>query len=461
MNDTILVVDDDASIRFALSEALKKGGHPDVDTASSAEEALTKASRTNYDVILLDVRLPGMSGIEAIEHIRKAGCTSEIIVMTAHGSKDVALTAVRKGAYDFFSKPFSIAEMGIIVRRALEKRRLQNEVRALRQKLSRNNSARHIIGESQAIRQVIYQVEKIAPLEATTLITGESGTGKELVADLVHSLSKRADKPFIKINCAAIPDTLLESELFGYEKGAFTGAAESKPGKFQLANGGTIHLDEIGDMPLGLQAKLLRVIEQKTIERLGGRETLSLDTRIIATTNQDLNNLVTDNKFRGDLYHRLNVAQIHIPPLRERKEDIPSLVEHFTQEIKIKHGLDFKGISKEAMAELFAYHWPGNVRELANTLERAMILASEPILSANDISAAMRGRPKYFETGTESAMSLNETLQMIERQMIQYALRKNKGVQTAAARDLGLSAKNMWKKINKHQIVIDHYRRHG
>ncbi len=458
MPERILVVDDDPGMQAALQEVLNKRGY-EGDAAFSAEEALQKVARTSYDLILLDVRLPGISGIEAIPRIINSGDQGDIIMMTAHGSKEMALEAIAKGAYDYFTKPFNLKEMDIVIKRAIERRRLKVEVERLKSTLQKEDGIIHrIVGNSQEIKHVKAMIQRIAPLETTVLITGESGTGKELVADLIHSLSPRATGPFIKINCASIPENLLESELCGHEKGAFTGAVTMKEGKFELAHRGTILMDEIGEMPYALQAKLLRLVEQKQFERLGGKKPISVDVRIIAATNQDLSALIKGKQFREDLYYRLNVATVHIPPLRERKDDLPILIDHFLREINVKLGTHVTSVSREGMEFLLSHNWPGNIRELANLLERAVILCSGKTLSGEEARMAFQKSPRISDTpDREAAISLGETLDEIEKSLIINALRKNRGRQCDAARDLGLNPKNLWKKIRKHQIekVVD------
>lgn len=453
MQERILVVDDDPSVQAALFKALGKRGYQ-VEQATSAEQALEMMKGTGFDLIVLDVKLPGMSGIDAIPRIREMDPKVVIIVITGLDSKDVALQAVRSGAYDFFPKPFSYGEIEIVIKRALDKRRLEREAEALRERLVGVASGR-FVGQSDSMRRIIEMVGRVAPLDTSVLITGESGTGKEMIADLVHFQSKRAAGPFVKINCAAIPENLLESELFGFEKGAFTGAQAQKPGKFELANHGTILLDEVGDMPLSIQAKLLRAVEEKQVERLGGTSVLSVDVRIIASTNQQLPALIEQKRFREDLYYRLNVASIHIPPLRERKEDLPLLVEHFLAEINQKLGTRLLGLSEEAMEMVLRYNWPGNVRELAHVLERAAIMSDGPTLHAADLRSSMERSSTGTAPGAEERpVSLPRLLHRIERTMILDALRKHKGLQTEAAKALGLSPKNLWKKIRKHGIDV-------
>jgi two-component system response regulator AtoC len=453
MPERILVVDDDESVQSALSKALTKRGYS-VEQFGSAEPALEAMKGKPFDLVLLDVKLPGISGIEAFPLMKELDPNVVIIVMTGHDTRDVALNAIRAGAYDYFAKPFNLGEMEIIVRRALEKRRLERELQALRDRLAPRDYP-HLIGESESIKAVTALVERVARLESNVLITGDSGTGKELVADMIHARSKRAGGPFIKINCAAIPETLLESELFGHERGAFTGAHSQKPGKFELAQNGTILLDEVGDMPFSIQAKLLRVVEQKQVERLGGRKPVSLDARIIASTNQDLPELIGSKAFRQDLYYRLNVASVHLPPLRERKEDVPLLVRHFLQEINLRMGVDLSGISRDAMEVLLAYDWPGNVRELSNILERAAILSIGSTLNLVEVRSAFQRTPmKISVAGEDKAISLRQTLEDVERRLIVDAVQKSGGVQSEAAKALGLSPKNLWKKIQKHAIIV-------
>lgn len=453
MPERILVVDDDPGMQAALQEVLAKRGY-EGDSAFSAEEALEKTAANSYDLILLDVKLPGISGLEAIPRIMSQGDQGDIIMMTAHGSREMALEAIGKGAYDFFTKPFNLQEMDIVIKRAIERRRLKGEVERLKSRLCKEAGLiEKIIGASRCMKQLKGMIQRIAPLETTVLITGESGTGKELVADLIHSLSPRVSGPFIKINCASIPENLLESELCGHERGAFTGAVSMKEGKFELAHKGTILMDEIGEMPFTLQAKLLRLVEQKQFERLGGKKAITVDVRIIAATNQDLTSLIKEKRFREDLYYRLNVGAIYVPPLRERKDDLPLLIDHFLREINVKLGTNVTAVSREGMELLLNHDWPGNVREFANLLERAVIHCSGRTLSGEEVSMAFQRAPRIEETSErETAISLGETLDEIEKTLIITALRKNKGKQSDAARSLGLNPKNLWKKIRKHHI---------
>uniref|UniRef100_I2PZL4 Response regulator with CheY-like receiver, AAA-type ATPase, and DNA-binding domains n=1 Tax=Desulfovibrio sp. U5L TaxID=596152 RepID=I2PZL4_9BACT len=454
----ILVIEDDAAFRAMLCEALASKGYEPLGLGS-AEEGVARARAEAFDLVLTDVMLPGMDGIEGLSRLKEASPGCDVIVMTGYATKEKALDAVRLGAYDFFAKPFSLAEMEVVIRRALERRSLIEELARLKSALAGGRGP-NIVGQSPVMRAVVDMVRRVAPLDSTVLITGESGAGKEVVADAVQAMSKRADTPFIKVNCAAIPESLLESELFGHEKGAFTGAVALKKGKFELADHGTIMLDEIGDMPLFLQPKLLRAVEQKQIERVGGTRPIDIDIRIIAATNQDLQTLVAEKKFRADLYYRLSVAAIPLPPLRDRKEDLPLLVGHFLERINPRIGVNLRGVSREGMQLLYACDWPGNVRQLANALERAAIVSTGDVLTASDVARALDG-PARLEPAeaacVHEAGNLRDTLQDMERNMIVSALKKAGGVQKDAARLLGVSPKNLWNKIQKHGIGAADY----
>lgn len=446
----ILIVDDNQELQTILRKFFEKAGHF-VEAVSSAEEAFDALKRTCFDVVVMDVVMPGISGIEAIPFIKEIDAEVSIIMMTGYDSTDVAVESLKRGAYDHFAKPFKFNDIETTIRRALIKRMV----------LQRKGS-NEIIGESIPIKRIKELIEMVAPLESTVLITGESGTGKELVADMIHSQSRRCEGPFVKINCAAIPENLLESELFGFEKGAFTGANIQRQGKFELADNGTILLDEIGEMPLNIQAKLLRIVEQKQIDKLGGNKPVSVDTRIIASTNQDLIEQISRQKFRQDLYYRLNVVSIHLPPLRERIEDVPVLTQHFLDKIGIKMGISLQ-ITDAALEILISYDWPGNVRELANLLERAGIFRNgKSVIDMPEIRMAFN----QF-TGTlplsakdpdaqlfidENGISLMETMKQVEKKLIIKALSKSNGVQSEAAKMLGLNPKNLWKKIQKYSI---------
>jgi len=452
MPEKILLIEDDAAFQAMLCEALEARGYA-VLCAGSAEEGLRRLSDTAFDLILTDVKLPGASGIEAIPRLKEAGPGADIIVMTAYSTRETAVKAVKLGAYDYFSKPFSLSELEVVIRRTLEKQRLQAEVSSLRETLMKKGPLSKIIGQSLSMRQVVSLVARVAVLDTTVLITGESGTGKELIADALHGLSPRATGPFIKVNCAAIPENLMESELFGHEKGAFTGAGASRPGKFELAQKGTLLLDEIGDMPLTIQPKLLRSVEQKQVERLGGGRPMDIDVRILAATNQDLRARVKEKVFREDLYYRLNVASIPLPPLRERKQDIPLLAGHFLDAINARLGTALTGPAPGALDELMAHDWPGNVRQLANTLERAAINAKTPALAAGDVKRALQTLDRQIpDLAPSSGLPLREALRETEKDLIVQALAKTKGRQKSAANLLGITPKNLWNKIKKHGL---------
>ena len=462
MAERILLIEDDAAFRDMLTEALTGRGFR-TDAAGTAEDGLALLSRGGFDLVLTDVRLPGMTGIEAIPRMRRAAPETDIIVMTAYSAKESAVEAVRLGAYDFFAKPFSLAELEVVVRRALERRRLSAEVRRLQRAVDSGGPLSRIIGQGRAMESVKEQVARVAPLQTTVLVTGESGTGKELISETIHALSPRAAGPMVRVNCAAIPENLLESELFGHRKGAFTGAGEDRAGRFEQAHKGTLLLDEIGDMPLSVQPKILRAVEGKLVERLGGGRPLAVDVRIVAATNQDLAALISQRCFREDLYYRLNVAAIHLPPLRQRLEDVPALAEHVVSRLRLAPGVTVEGLEPEATARLMEHHWPGNVRQLANVLERASITAQGRRISADDVERALAGpsvarqpahapQPALPGPPLDGSVPLKQRLAGLERQLILQALEQAGGRQTEAARLLGIGPKNLWNKLQKHGI---------
>jgi two-component system response regulator AtoC len=456
LSEKILIVDDDRAFQGMLVEALTDKGYV-VETAPTAEEGIKKAGAGSYDLILHDIKLPGMSGLEALPHLADAAPGVDVIVMTGYASKDSGVQAMQKGAYDYFTKPFSLSEMEVVVRRAMEKRRMQVELIELK-KHGKSSPLNDIIGQSPAMMAVKERIARVAELNADVLIMGETGTGKELVSDTIHALSARAKGPFVKINCAAIPENLIESELFGHEKGAFTGATAAKQGKFEQAKAGSIMLDELGEMPIHLQPKLLRAVEQKQAERLGGNKPIKYDVRIIAATNQDLEERIKDGLFRSDLYYRLNVATLILPPLRERKTDLPQLGEFFLQRANRRLGTDIASISAEAMEIFFNYDWPGNVRQFANAVERAAIFCTTSSITAAEVDQAFSNKQPVAQDGTqqtalpETDLPLKQALIQYERHLIETALRRASGTQTDAADALGISAKNLWNKLKKHGI---------
>jgi len=452
--ERVLVVDDDRAFQGMLVEALTDKGY-EVDTASTAEDGIKKAGAGDFDLILHDIKLPGMSGLDALPHLAEAAPGVDVIVMTGYASKDSGVVAMQRGAYDYFTKPFSISEMEVVVRRALEKRRMQVELTELK-KHGGASPLNSIIGQSAPMMAVKERIARVAGLNADVLVMGETGTGKELVSDTIHALSARTKGPFVKINCAAIPENLIESELFGHEKGAFTGANTMKQGKFELAKGGSVMLDEIGDMPLHLQPKLLRAVEQKSAERVGGAKSINYDVRIIAATNQELEKRVEDGEFRSDLYYRLNVATLVLPPLRERKSDLPQLAEFFLDRANRRLGTDIARVSSEAMEIFFNYDWPGNVRQFANAVERAAIFCSSDMITPAEVDQAFSNAQPvadaHIPLPTGEGVPLKQALIDYEKMLIQNALRACGGVQTEAASALGISAKNLWNKLKKHGI---------
>ena len=442
-----------------LLEALTDKGY-EVETAPTAEEGIVKAGAGSFDLILHDIKLPGMSGLEALPHLADAAPGVDVIVMTGYASKDSGVQAMQRGAYDYFTKPFSLSEMEVVVRRAMEKRRMQVELTELK-KRGKSSPLNDIIGQSAPIMAIKERIARVAELNADVLIMGETGTGKELVSDTIHTMSARGKGPFIKLNCAAIPENLIESELFGHEKGAFTGATSAKQGKFELAKGGTILLDELGEMPLHLQPRLLRAVEQKQAERLGGAKPVKYDVRIIAATNLDLEKQVEQGEFRSDLYYRLNVATLILPPLRDRKSDLPQLADFFLDRANRRLGTDITAISADAMEIFFNYDWPGNVRQFANAVERAAIFCTSAVITPAEVDQAFSNKQPAQEATAalpESDLPLKHALIQYERYLIENALRRAGGTQTDAADALGISAKNLWNKLKKHGIDPTHYK---
>jgi two-component system response regulator AtoC len=454
MKESILVVDDEDVSRFVLREALSKRGYS-IEEAPDAETAIRKVAAGSFDLILLDIQLPGLSGIDAISKLKEIDPTVIILMITAFGSKEMALDALKKGAYDYFVKPFKMEEMEIVVKRSLERRRLAIEIRTLQEQLTEAFQVRNIIGRSGAMQEVVKLVSRVADTNATVLIWGETGTGKELVARAIHQASSRKAKPMVKLNCAGIPEGLLESELFGFEKGAFTGATERKIGKFELADGGTIFLDEIGDMNLQAQAKILRILQEMEFERLGGVKPIKIDTRVIAATNRDLTQAVKEGSFREDLFHRLNLFSIHVPALRERIEDVPILAAHFLEDASRRFERQVHSISAEAMDSLMKYRWPGNVRELKNTIDRAVLIADGDTLTSKSLpiqTAQQKGETRAPSSETQG--NLEETLANIERQLVIDALERADGVQRHAAKLLGITERVLWYKVKKLGIDV-------
>ncbi len=435
MNGRILVIEDEDKLRRVIELQLKGAGF-EVDQAASAEDALKLADRA--DLVLTDLRLPGITGLEFISQMRRQNSRTPVIVMTAFGTIENAVEAMKSGAVDFLPKPFSLDHLMAVVEKALEVRSLRDENRKLREELGQRYEFSNLVGRSPGMREIFATITRIAPTRATVLLAGESGVGKDMIARAIHQHSPRADRPFVKINCAALPENLMESELFGYEKGAFTGANATKIGKFEMADTGTVFLDEIGDVPPSIQVKLLRILQEREFERLGSNKTKHIDVRVLAATNVDLRAALEQGAFREDLYYRLNVLPIDIPPLRERKEDIPFLAGHFIK----KYAKDVDGrvdsISEAAIQKLIQYHWPGNVRELENVMERSMVLSPGPALDAEDIR--LDSAPRRTQTPAETQfLPDGMTLDQFEQSIIREALQRANGNKSQAARLLGLT----------------------
>lgn len=432
MKQRVLIVEDEEKLRRVIQLQLQSAGF-EVDEACSAEDALKLADRA--DLVLSDLRLPGMDGLDLLYSLRRQDSHTPVIVMTAFGTVETAVQAMKAGASEFLLKPFSLDHLMTIVQKALEVRALRDENTKLREELGVRYELNNVIGRSAAMKEIFATLNRAAATRATVLLAGETGVGKDLIARAIHFHSPRRDKPFVKINCTALPENLMESELFGYEKGAFTGAVASKPGKFEQADTGTVFLDEIGDVPAAVQVKLLRVLQERELERLGSNKTRHIDVRVIAATNSDLRIALENGTFREDLYYRLNVLPVNIPPLRARKDDIPYLAEHFAR--KFSHDLGREcGFSDAAMAKLVSYEWPGNVRELENVVERSMVLCSASQLDADDIKLDL-ARPRPPQTGAflPEGMSLDQ----FEQSIIREALNRAGGNKSQAARLLGIT----------------------
>ena len=434
MAHRILIVEDEETLKRALELHLRSLGF-EVVKAASAEEALAEIDRA--DLILSDLRLPGMDGLELLSRIRLTNSVSPVILMTAFGTVESAVEAMRKGANDFLTKPFSLDHLTSIVERALEVRALRDENRKLREELGHRYDLENIIGRSAPMQEVFQLVMRVAAAKSTVLIAGESGVGKDLIARAIHYHSPRRDRPFVKINCTSIPENLMESELFGYDKGAFTGATVAKPGKFEEANSGTVFLDEIGDVTPAVQVKLLRILQERQFERLGSNKTISIDVRVLAATNQDLRVALEQGTFREDLFYRLNVVPIDMPPLRKRKEDIPFLADYFLSKYGRESGREMEGFTPQALQALEAHYWPGNVRELENVVERAVVLARSNRLDASDIRIDDLHRKPI--ASDDLFLPPGMTLDEYEKYLIQEALRRAEGNKSQAARLLGLT----------------------
>jgi two-component system response regulator HydG len=449
---TILVVDDDDAHRTMLRTLVGGWGY-DIVEADDGSTAIEKVQERPFDLILMDVRMLKVSGLEALERIKAFNPAIPVTIMTAYSSVETAIEALKKGAYDYLTKPLDFDKLRLTIERAMEHTRLREENRLLRENLGKHFDMQNIIGRSPAMMSLLETVAHVAPSEATVMITGESGTGKELIAGVIHHNSPRKDGPFVKINCAAITETLLESELFGHEKGAFTGADRRKEGRFYQADQGSIFLDEVSEMPLTMQVKLLRVLQERELTRVGGEKVITVDVRVIAATNKDLVDLKNKGLFREDLYYRLNVVNLEIPPLTERRDDIPLLAQHFLEIFVDKNKKKIKGFTPKAMDQLIRYDWPGNVRELMNAVERAVVLARTDYLDDQDFSIL----PPLFQQSAPAPSDIenidNIPLEEVEKAAILRMLESVDGNKSEAARRLGITRKTLHKKLKKYGVM--------
>jgi DNA-binding NtrC family response regulator len=441
----LLIVDDDEQLRETLQRRFQRQGLA-VTAAASGEEAVALAAQARFDVALLDLHLPAMSGIEVLARLKERQPELEAIMLTAHGSIETAISAMKQGAYDYLAKPFHLPELEVHIQKAYEKVQLTRRERQWVRQLSYESPRYRLVGSSPAVKRVVQLIEKVAPTEATVLVRGASGTGKELVARALHINSRRQDRPLVTINCAALQETLLESELFGHEKGAFTGALQAKAGLVEVAEGGTLFIDEIAEMAPGLQAKLLRVLENGHYRRVGSTQEVHADVRVVAATNKELEEEIKAGRFREDLYYRLNVVSIELPPLKERREDIPDLIEHFLTTRQI--GPTRYRLDHEAREALLRYDWPGNVRELANVLERAQILAEEHVITPDDLPESLTSAAPEPAAAAADPRRLRE----VERVHVLEVLRQEKGNKVHAARALGISRRALYRLIEKYGI---------
>ncbi len=456
-NKRILVVDDDSYVREATEEILSRTGY-EVDTAPEARTALGKLEEGEYDLVLSDIKMPGMDGLELLEAIRAKAPDTLVIMITAHASIENAVEAMKRGAYHYISKGSGPAEIELVVERALRYQETERENRRLRSELQDKYSFSNMIGKSRNMAQVFDLIDTVADTRATVLVTGESGTGKELVARALHYNSARRNGPFIRLNCAALPKELMESELFGHEKGAFTGAIKQTRGRFEMADGGTLLLDEISEIDPSLQSKLLRVLQEREFERVGSAHTIKVDVRIIATTNRDLHKEVEEGNFREDLYYRLNVIEINLPPLRERKDDIPALVKFFVERFNRENGKQIEGVANEAHELLMQYDWPGNIRELENYIERAVVVGRGAVLGAEDFPRKLSAGP--YASPKDDGLHVGMTVSEMERRLIMKTLEACNGNRTEAASKLAISTRTLRNKLHEYG-AMDAFKENG
>ena len=447
LTGNILIVDDEKGIRDGLKLFLKREGHL-MFTAEDGKDALEILEKNDIDLVISDLRMPHINGDELLAFIKKDYPGVKVIILTGHGTVENAVEAMRNGAYDFLIKPLNLEKLGLIVKRALSQRQLEIDNRLLKKKL--NVFSKQMIGKSDKMIKISNLIEQVAPSKTSVLILGENGVGKEVIANLIHDFSNRKSNPFIKVHCAALSENLLESELFGHEKGAFTGAIKEKKGRFELANKGTIFLDEIGEISPNIQVKLLRVIQEKSFERVGGEKTINVDVRIIAATNRNLKKEVEEGRFREDLYYRLNVVQITVPPLRERKEDILLMMSSFIQNFSEENDKNIKEITKKAKTALYNYNWPGNVRELKNVLEAAVVLSKDGIIDINDLPPYLKNED---EQGNFLKIKMPATMDEIEKEAIISTLALANGNKSKTAEMLNMNRKTLYAKLNELEIL--------
>ncbi len=449
MKFNILIIDDEKNIREGLGAALEMDGY-NIFLADAGKERLEYAGRGDVDLVITDLRMPGISGEEVLSRVVSESPGLPVIVLTGHGSIDSAVNAMRDGAYDFLTKPVNLDRLSLIVKRALESRELVLQHRRLEEELNGKKSFESIIGKSSEMQKIFEMVRRVADSKASVLITGESGVGKELIANAIHNLSSRKDKPMIKVHCAALSETLLESELFGHEKGAFTGAVARKRGRFELAHGGTLFLDEIGEIDQNVQIKILRVLQDRKFERVGGEETIEVDVRLITATNRDLEKEIAEGRFREDLYYRLNVVHIHVPPLRERKDDIPLMVASFLREFAAENGKTIESIDAQARAALYSYDWPGNVRQLRNCIESAVVMTAGKTITLDDLPPTIRQSSESGSVKLPAGVSLADA----EKLLIQETLAENRGNTSKTADILGIGRKTLHRKIEEYGLEL-------
>ena len=445
----VLVVDDQRNMRATTAIVLRQAGHS-VEEAEDGAAAISRIQRETFDVILTDLRMPNVDGMEVLRETQRLASDTQVIVMTAYGTIESAVDAIRTGAYDFLAKPFKEDELLLRVGKAVEKRRLLGEVNLLAGEFRRRNGLDRIVGRSAAIQEVLDRVVRVAPTDATVLLAGESGTGKELVARALHVASHRGDRPFVPVNCAAITETLLESELFGHARGAFTGAIRARRGLFEEASGGTLFIDEVSETTPGFQAKLLRALQEGEIRRVGESTSVQVNVRVIAATNQDLRRAVAEKRFREDLFYRLAVVTLRIPPLRERREDVPLLAAHFLERFVRRTG-SVRTLSPDALSRLGAHAWPGNVRELENVIEQAAALSAGPEIRASDVQLEPNAGAAQ-DVHPPAARKLAEIVDEAERQAIDAALARSGGDLGRVARELGVSSTTLWRKMKRHRL---------